>query len=178
MRKAEDTPPTDDPFIGEHGRPNKSALKRHAQELQDLGEALIALPQPEFDALPMPDQLREAVALARRITKHGGLYRQKQYIGKLMRKFDAEPIRAALHERQTRDRAAARQFHAIERWRNRLLDEPTALDEFLSQHPSADRANLSHLIAQAAAEHSAQRAPKAARELFGLIRELLIKTTA
>ena len=34
--------------------------------------------------------------LARKITAHGGLYRQKQYIGKLMRKIDAEPIRAAL----------------------------------------------------------------------------------
>jgi len=173
MPKTTDTPPAADPFIGEHGRPNKSALKRHAQDLQDLGEALIALPQPEFDALPLPDRLREAVTLARRITKHGGLYRQKQYIGKLMRKLDAEPIRAALHERQLRDRAAARQFQAIERWRNRLLTEPAALDEFISQHPGADRVDLARLIAQAVAENSAQRPPKAARELFGLIRELL-----
>ena len=67
----------------------KSERKRQSSELQDLGEALIGLSQAELDALPLPESLRDAVMLARRITAHGGLYRQKQYIGKLMRKIDA-----------------------------------------------------------------------------------------
>src|SRR5688572_5488331 len=85
-----DDAPIDNEFIDEYGRPNKSALKRRAQGLQDLGEVLIDLPQTELDALPLPESLRDAVMLARRITQHGGLYRQKQLIGKLMRKIDAE----------------------------------------------------------------------------------------
>ena len=90
-------------------RPSKSERKRRSDDLQSLGEALIDLPDSELDALPLPEALRDAVLLARKITKHGGLYRQKQYIGKLMRKIDAEPIRAALDARRERELVEALQ---------------------------------------------------------------------
>ena len=151
--------------------PSKSQRKRDSHDLQALGEALIALPQAEFDALPLPEVLRDAVLLARRITKHGGLYRQKQFIGKLMRKVDAEPIRQAIEARRDKDRAAARQFQALERWRKRLIDEPDALELFLQTHPHADRAALARLVAQARHEQAAQRPPVAARELFALVEQ-------
>ena len=61
-------------------RPSKSERKRRSDDLQSLGEALIELPAAELDALPLPDQLRDAVLLAQRITAHGGLYRQKRCI--------------------------------------------------------------------------------------------------
>ena len=53
----------DDEFIEEG--PSKSLRKRQSHDLQDLGEALIDLPQAELDALPLPDVLRDAVMLAR-----------------------------------------------------------------------------------------------------------------
>jgi ribosome-associated protein len=159
-------------FIDEFGRPNKSALKRRATDLQAMGEALIALPQVEFDEMPMPEILRDAVALARRITQFGGLYRQKQYIGKLMRKIDAEPIRVALLARQESQRAAARQFQRIERWRNRLIDEPSCIDEFTALYSQSDRARIVRLIEQARHERLRQNASGASRELFGYIRDL------
>jgi ribosome-associated protein len=164
----------DNEFVDENGRPNKSALKRHAQELQDLGEALIDLPQLELDALPLPEILRDAVMLARRITAHGGLYRQKQLIGKLMRKIDAEPIRAAIDARQARDRAATRQFQLTERWRTRLIQENAAvIDEFMRAYDTADRAHIERLIAQARHERDNERPPKAARELFSVVDKLV-----
>jgi len=111
----------------DYERPSKSERKRQSDELQALGERLIELPQAELDALPLPEALRDAVMLARRITAHGGLYRQKQYIGKLMRKIDAEPIRAALEAKRLRERAEALRFRRIEQWRDRLLrDGPSA----------------------------------------------------
>jgi ribosome-associated protein len=149
--------------------PSKSLRKRQSHELQTLGEELIQLPQADLDALPLPDTLREAVMLARTITKHGGLYRQKQFIGKLMRKIDAEPIRLALKARRDRDRIAARQFHLVERWRARLIDEAQALDEFAAAYQIDDRAQFAQLIEQARGERSHNRTPKAARELFRLI---------
>jgi ribosome-associated protein len=162
----------DEEFVDEG--PSKSLLKRQSHDLQHLGEALIELPQEELDALPLPDILRDAVMLARRITAHGGLYRQKQYIGKLMRKIDAEPIRAAIEARRERDRASVRQFQLIERWRSRLIEESdTSLNEFLNSYPSADRPLLTRLIAQARHERSSERAPKAARELFAAVEKLV-----
>lgn len=165
---------TIDPDIDESPRPSKSAFKREAQSLQDLGELLIELPQNELDALALPDNLHDAVMLARRITAHGGLSRQKQYIGKLMRKVDAEPIRLAIEARQARDRASIRQFQQIERWRNRLVDEAGAtLDEFLQQFPESDAKAVTRLVAQAKHEREQERPPKAARELFALVQQIV-----
>jgi ribosome-associated protein len=155
--------------------PSKSLRKRQSQDLQALGEALIELPQADLDALPLPDTLRDAVLLARRITKHGGLYRQKQFIGKLMRKIDAEPIRIALDARRQRDQTLARQFHLIERWRTRLIDEPRALDEFAQSYELDDRTRIAQLIEQARKDRSNERTPKAARELFQLIEKIIKK---
>jgi ribosome-associated protein len=146
--------------------PSKSLRKRQSHDLQVLGEALIELPEAELEALPLPDVLRDAVMLARRITAHGGLSRQKQFIGKLMRKIDAEPIRAAIEARQESERNAARQFHLVERWRTRLIDEASAIDDFVTAYPTSDRALLLRLAAQARHERDGKRTPKAARELF------------
>lgn len=77
-------------------KPSKSARKREHIALQKLGEELISLRETEIEALPIDDDLREAVLEARRIRANGALRRQKQYIGKLMRQVDPEPIRAAL----------------------------------------------------------------------------------
>ena len=155
-------------------RPSKSALKRQSHELQDLGEALIGLPDAELDALPLPEKLRDAVLLARRITKHGGLYRQRQYIGKLMRQIDAEPIRAALAAHQETKRRQALQFRRVELWRNRLISEGTiAVDTFMQEFPTAERDVLARLVAQARDERNSERPQKAARELFGVLKEML-----
>lgn len=155
-------------------RPSKSERKRHSDELQRLGEELIDLPQAVFDDLPLPDELRDAVVLARRITKHGGLYRQRQYIGKLMRKLDAEPIRAALDQRRDRGRAAALQFRRAEQWRDRLVVEgEAALTRFLTEYPQAPQAELTELMTRAWKERQEQRPPAAARELFRCVREAM-----
>lgn len=74
-------------------KPSKSARKREYIALQKLGEELIALKEPDLDGLPLDDRLREAVMEARQIKAHGALRRQKQYIGKLMRHIDPEPLR-------------------------------------------------------------------------------------
>jgi ribosome-associated protein len=166
---------TDDADAGyQDDRPSKSERKRRSEDLQALGEQLIELSQSELDALPLPEQLRDAVMLARRITAHGGLYRQKQYIGKLMRKIDAEPIRAALEARRDRERVEALRFHRIEQWRERLLSEgPEAIASLEAELPHIDRTAVARLIERARKEqqHTGQKITPAGRELFRLLRE-------
>ena len=77
-------------------RPSKSARKRAAHAAQPLGERLIGLKEADLARLPRPDLLRDAIREAKRIKARGGLSRQKQYIGKLMRDVDPEPIETAL----------------------------------------------------------------------------------
>lgn len=157
-------------------RPSKSARKRQSDDLQALGEALIELSDSELDALPLPEQLRDAVLLARRITAHGGLYRQKQYIGKLMRKIDAEPIRVALAARRDRERVEAIRFHRIEQWRDRLLSEGSdGVVALSAEYPHIDSKAIGKLTERARKEQqqSSQKVTPAGRELFRVLRDAL-----
>jgi ribosome-associated protein len=164
----------EDPGLEEFAGPSKSELKRRSEELQDLGVALAELPPAELDALPLPETLRDAIEQLRRTTGRGGLLRQRQYVGKLMRQVDAEPIRAALEARHLLDRARVQREKRVEQWRDRLLAEgEPALAVLLRERPRANRRELAALIAQAAAERNAARPPAAARRLFQRLRTLL-----
>lgn len=112
-------------------KPSKSALKRQFTELQGLGEKLIGLTDAQLCAVVTEPQLLEAVRLARGISSHGALRRQKQLIGKLMREIDAEPVRAALDTLGRRSQEDKRTFKEAEAWRERLCaDTKAALPEF------------------------------------------------
>jgi ribosome-associated protein len=64
-------------------------------------------------------------------------------------------------------------FRRLEQWRDRLLsDDANALSALLEEHPEADRAQLERLIARAHHEQQRKQPPAAARELFGVLREL------
>ena len=74
-------------------KPSKSARKREYLALQKLGEELISLKESDLASLPLDENLLESVLEARQIKAHGAMRRQKQYIGKLMRHIDPEPLR-------------------------------------------------------------------------------------
>jgi ribosome-associated protein len=154
--------------------PSKSELKRQSRDLQDLGQALVDLPVAEFDSLPLSEELRDAIADARRITSHGALVRQRLYIGKLLRRIDPEPIRQALATRAQADRRRVRAEQAIEAWRDRLLaDEAAAWTELASLAGAGRLPPLRAPVVPARAERDSARPPSAARQLFRRLRELL-----
>ncbi|HLX30684.1 MAG TPA: ribosome biogenesis factor YjgA [Casimicrobiaceae bacterium] len=77
---------------------SKTRRKRAMHELQDLGVALVDLDAARLATLNLPENLVDAIALARTLRKHEARRRQLQYIGRLMRGIDPAPIRAALSE--------------------------------------------------------------------------------
>src|SRR5277367_5541343 len=115
----------------EEQRLSKSARKREASSLQELGVQLSALPDQEIKTLGLPDSLFVALRDLRRLPSHGAQVRQRQYIGKLMRDIDPEPVLAKLAERKQRHDMEIRHFQQIERWRDRLLSEPAVAVEEL-----------------------------------------------
>ena len=165
---------TGDAGESEEQRLSKSARKREAASLQELGVKLSALPDQEIKALGLPDNLFVALRDLRRLPSHGAQIRQRQYIGKLMRDTDPLPVLAKLAERKQRHDVEIRQFQQIERWRDRLFSEPeAATDELLKEYPNADRTVLAKLLEKAAKERVEQRSPVGARELFAFLRQLL-----
>ena len=154
--------------------PSKSQRKRAADELKALGDELVCLPVAEFDALALPERLRDAVGLARRITARGARARQRQLIGKLLRDVDVGAIRTALGARALASRLAAREFHRVEIWRDRLLAEGEAgIAALVAAVPGVDAAHVRALVARASADAAAGRPPAAARELFRWLRAAL-----
>jgi ribosome-associated protein len=153
--------------------PSKSARKRAAHVAQELGESLIALRDVELDALALPPQLSEAIRAARRISSRAAAARQRQYIGKLMRELDPEPIRAALAARSAPAAREAELFKRIERWRERLISEgDEALAELARWYPHIDRAAWAGRISAARSERT-RGGNTAGRELFRALRALL-----
>lgn len=152
---------------------SKSQRKREAHALQALGEALVKLTKPALQQIPLPDDLRNAIEEAQRLHQHGALKRQLQYIGKLMRQCDVEPIRAAYEKVTNSYREDVEQHHKLEQWRDRLLSEgDRALEQLLAQHADVDRQHLRQLIRAAHQEVAKGKPPKAARELFRYLREV------
>jgi ribosome-associated protein len=155
------------------GRPSKSARKRAAHAAQDLGESLLRLSAAELEALELPEALREALRAAQRITSRAALVRQRQYIGKLMRALDLEPIRAALAARSEQAAREAERFRRIEGWRERLIAEgPAALEELARWHPGLDLQEWRQRVAAARNERATGTGGAAARELFRALRTL------
>jgi ribosome-associated protein len=159
----------------EEERPSRSARKRAAQSVQELGERLIDLPDAELAALALPDELLVAVRDARRITSRAAGARQRKYIAKLMRDLDCAPIAAALDARRVEAALETQRFARAESWRDRLLTEgEAALTELAGRYPQID---LAEWRARIAAAHSARgndaRARAAQRDLFRALRGLL-----
>jgi len=156
------------------GRPSKSARKRDATAAQELGTKLIDLKESDLRALDLGEKLLDAILLAKRITARGGLARQRQYIGKLMRDIDTAPIEEALNAKSRATAMDAEKHKRLEAWRLRLLTEgPVALDELMKCCPQGDRKSLQALINKATgAKVDSGSRDTASRELFRTLRGL------
>jgi ribosome-associated protein len=99
--------------------------------------------------------------------------RQLQYIGKLMRRVDPAPIEAQLAALKAVPAAEVAHLHRIERWRDRLIDEPDAIGAFAAEFPHADLQQLRTLVRNARREREQGKPPKNYRALFQALREIL-----
>lgn len=154
-------------------RPSKSQKKRDMHDLQSLGEDLLTLPMDRVEPLALPEILLDALRAAKKITAHEGRRRQIQYIGKLMRQVDPEPIREAVAAFKLGHAKDSLALHESERWRARLLAEDGALQDFINQHAGIDVQQLRSLVRAArkdAAGAPEQRNGRAFRELFQFIK--------
>ncbi len=154
--------------------PSKSQRKREAHAAQDLGKQLVALAASELDSVPLEDRLLDAIVEARNIKSNGARKRQLNYIGKLMRATDLEPIRQALdHINQSANREN-RLLHELEQWREDLLaDEAAALQRFLSLYPDTETQPLRQLLRNTRREQQHNKPPKSYRELFKALRTIV-----
>ncbi len=165
--------PIDAAIADSGARPSKTERKREMHALQELGERLVDLNSDQFARLDLPDELREAVDFAHRVTSHEARRRHMQYLGKLMRQVDADAIRLALEKVTGASRAAVSLMHRAEAWRDRLLDDDDALTAFIAEHRNAEVQWLRTAIRAARRERDSQQPPKHVRELYRRLHQTL-----
>jgi ribosome-associated protein len=165
-------------IVRDENAPSKSQLKRDMTALQDLGEVLADLSKQQLDQLELPEILRDALEDLPKITAHEGRRRHMQYIGKLMRQVEPEPIRAQIDRWEVGTRANKAAFKLSERWRDRLIDEQGALAEFATQQPEVDRDALAALIEKARLQAKRGEAPAASRQIFRVVHKIFLRVDA
>lgn len=154
---------------------SKSEIKRDAEDLKQLGEKLVNLTKANLTKVPLDDSLKEAIELAQRLQKEARR-RQLQYIGKLLRSIDAEPIREALEKIENKHNQQQAMLHKLEILRDELVAKgDAALTDLLNEYPSADRQQLRNLIRAAQKEKEQNKPSKAYREIYQILRALILE---
>jgi ribosome-associated protein len=155
-------------------RPSKTERKKQMLALQKIGEILVLLPAPQLAKISLPSPLAEAVQTARELSDHEGRRRQLQYIGKLMRNVEVEPIEAAIRKIQLKDQLSVAKFQQIEKWRDKLIKEgDDTLQVFLQKYPQTDAQKLRQLQRNAQKEFKAEKSLGADTMLFRYLRDVI-----
>ncbi|WP_308597438.1 ribosome biogenesis factor YjgA [uncultured Haemophilus sp.] len=154
---------------------SKSEIKRDAEDLKQLGEKLVNLTKANLTKVPLDDSLKDAIELAQRLQKEARR-RQLQYIGKLLRSIDAEPIREALEKIENKHNQQQAMLHKLEILRDELVAKgDVALTDLLNEHPSADRQQLRNVIRAAQKEKEQNKPSKAYREIYQILKTLILE---
>lgn len=149
---------------------SKSEIKRDAEVLKKLGVELVNLSKNELAKIPLDDDLLYAVELAQKIKKEG-YRRQIQYIGKMLRSRDVEPLIQALDKLKNRHNQQIAVFHKLEKLRDNLIETGDA-EDIMAIYSIADRQLLRTLSRAAKKELESNKAPKTARQIFQYLKEL------
>ena len=157
----------------DHG-PSKSQRKRDAHSQQALGERLAALKPRQLESLDLSEILLEAIAEFQRLpNSHGARRRQLQFIGKLMREIDIDPILEQLQEMES-PHAASKPQSAAEAWLEKLLAEGNeAIQQLLEEHSHLDMQKLRQLHRNIAKSTKASDKDKHSNRLRSYLSELL-----
>ncbi|MBA2657258.1 MAG: DUF615 domain-containing protein [Tatlockia sp.] len=150
---------------------SKSQKKRDAAAMQQVGIELTGLSLETLENLPLTDNLRRAIIEAKNITSHGAKKRQCQLIGKLLRSADYDAIMDAYAIIQAEGSAQTANFHDVELWRERLINEgKDALTEFIQLYQPEDVQLLRQFIKKAVDEKIKGKPIGAAKALFRFLR--------
>jgi len=152
----------------ESSRPSKTKQKRKMEELQNIGKALVELPKDLLKKLDLPESLRDQVLEARKISQNGAKRRQLQFIGKIMRNIEVEPIQIQLDQLKQPSAQKVKLLHAAESWRNKMINNENGFEEFIALYPNVDSKKLEEMISSCRGVVNS-RSKSSYRNLFKII---------
>jgi ribosome-associated protein len=152
---------------------SKSQRRREALETRSLASELIKLNAARLSRVPLDDAVKSAIMEARQIRSHVAGKRQLQYVAKLLRRIDPEPIIQTLEGFDGEARQLTGRQHRTEAWRDFLLESgDPAVGVLMQQRNDTDTQAIRQLIRNAHKEAARNKPPASARVLFRLLREM------
>ena len=150
---------------------SKTQIKNEMSDRQALGMQLTKLAPDTLKKIGLSEELLEAVLFYKKITANGALKRQAQFIGRLMRDTDPEPIQAYLNKLKGDNAEHNAAMQRLELLRERLIESDDVLTELIDDKPELPISELRTLIRNARREKEQHKPPKAFRELFQLLKQ-------
>lgn len=155
---------------------SKSEIKRDAEHLKKLGESLINLTPSNLAKIPLDDNLRDAIELAQRLRLEARR-RQIQYVGKLLRNLDPDPIQEALDKVENRHNQQLALLQKLEQTRDQLIEQgDAAVNALVDEYPNLDRQHLRNLVRMAQKEKATNKPPKNYREIFQYLKSMIVES--
>jgi ribosome-associated protein len=164
---------------------SRTAQKKSMQIYIAIGEELLTLSPSQLSTIPLVKELDDALLVAKKIKVGNALKRQMSFIGKLIRNNNHEDIQTALDRLKQKNATYEHVTKSAEKWRDKILTEPSALSDFIATYSQCDRQKLNQLARNAIKEVKAQESAeqngtektpsKHKKSLFKLIRVVMVE---
>jgi len=147
---------------------SKTQLKKEADDIQQFGIEISNLPNHKIKELSLSDEIIEAIIFYKEIKKNSAKRRQAQFLGKLLRDFDLSNVTQEIDTLKAFSRLQVKFEHEAELWRDKLINDQTALNEYINEF-QPDLTNLNQTINAARKEFQSDKKSKNYRTLYRII---------
>ncbi|EDZ64340.1 conserved hypothetical protein [beta proteobacterium KB13] len=147
---------------------SKTQLKKEADDIQQFGIEISNLPNHKIKELSLSDEIIEAIIFYKEIKKNGAKRRQAQFLGKLLRDFDLSNVTLEMDTLKAFSRLQVKFEHEAELWREKLINDQSALNEYINEF-QPDLTNLNQTLNAARKEFQSDKKSKNYRNLYRII---------
>ena len=152
---------------------SKTQLKKQSKDITSFGQAITLLNQNQLEQLNLPSDINNAIEDYKKIKSLSAKKRQLLFIGRLLRSTDLHEAFIQYEAIKNHSQLANQQFHLVEKWRDKLIQSPDAITEFINQFPKTDVQQLRSLIKSSINEIEKNKPLKSSRSLFKIIQSIL-----
>ena len=147
---------------------SKTQLKRESHDIQKLGKRLVEMSAEQLTKMPLDEPVLDAIELAKKIqNKRSALKRHYQFLGKLLRARDVEPIFEAVRVIEEGNHGHIQRFHQAEMWRDEIIAKGNeAIESMVEQQTGADRQKLRQLLRNYISATKVERQTQIARLIY------------
>jgi ribosome-associated protein len=152
---------------------SKTQLKKQSKDITSFGQAITLLNRNQLEQLNLPSDINNAIEDYKKIKSLSAKKRQLLFIGRLLRSTDLHEAFIQYEAIKNHSQLANQQFHLVEQWRDKLIQSPDAITEFINQFPKTDVQQLRSLIKNSINEIEKNKPLKSSRSLFKIIQSIL-----